>query len=219
MGIKVVGAGFGRTGTLSLALALEELGFSKCHHMRELNNVSAQAKIWKSISEGADVDWSQIFKGYQACVDWPSSIYWKPLVKFYPDSKVILTTRSEESWYRSTYDTIYPKTAKASKIKLLFNRKFKNKVDMCNNAIWNGIFEGRFEDRDFAIQKFRDHIEQVTKAIPEDRLLVFNVSQGWQPLCDFLNAPIPDLPFPHVNESDKSTGNQNQSLVLKDLHL
>ena len=106
MTIKVFSAGFGRTGTLSLKLALEQLGFGPCHHMEEvLGKGAQQIPLWNQAADGTP-DFSAIFDGYQAAVDWPTAAFWREMAEAYPDAKIILSSRSVDSWVRSFSDTI-----------------------------------------------------------------------------------------------------------------
>ena len=201
MALKVIGAGFGRTGTLSLKLALEQLGFSKCHHMQEVMASGSQANFWYSISQGRDVDWDEVFEGFAASVDWPACTYWEPLYRRYPDSKVILTIRDPDRWYDSVLETIYPMTTEIPKWLVWMVPRFRKVVDLVNTNIWNGTFDGRVEDRAHAIEVFHRNTERVKKGVPPERLLVFQATDGWEPLCEFLGVPIPDGPYPHANEA------------------
>ena len=101
MPLQIVGAGFGRTGTTSLALALDQLGLGPCYHMDEvLRDLDHKVAPWVAAAEGRP-DWDATFAGYAATCDWPSASYWQPILAHYPDARVILTTRSAESWYDS----------------------------------------------------------------------------------------------------------------------
>src|SRR3954452_7833833 len=102
MALKVIGAGFGRTGTLSLKIALEQLGFGPCYHMLEVIANPPFAEYWAQAAEGRMPDWDEVFRGYVSAVDWPSADYWSALAAHYPQGKVILTVRDPESWFRST---------------------------------------------------------------------------------------------------------------------
>src|SRR5947208_7864431 len=107
MAIQVIGAGLGRTGTLSLKAALEELGFGPCYHMIELITHPEQVVYWEAASAGQPVDWDALFAGYQAVVDYPGCRYYRELMRHYPEAKVILTVRDPETWYESCMATIY----------------------------------------------------------------------------------------------------------------
>ncbi|MDJ0922723.1 MAG: sulfotransferase [Henriciella sp.] len=201
MALKVIGAGFGRTGTMSMKAALEQLGYRKCHHMLEVLKPKAEKQLdfWDRIGKGERPGWDEVFDGFEASVDFPSCVYWQELADAYPDAKVVLTVRSFESWYDSASSTIYA-TAKSmpSWTKLIPRAR---KIDrVTHNIIWNGKFDGRFEDKAYAQKVWNDHISAVKTAIPPERLLVFEVKEGWAPLCDFLGDPVPDKPFPRVND-------------------
>ena len=106
MRVKVIGAGFGRTGTLSLKYALEKLGFDKCYHMMEVQMNPAHLQVWQDLAKGIQPDWQALFDGYQATVDWPTCNYWREQLAVYPDAKVILSRRDSQKWYDSVMNTI-----------------------------------------------------------------------------------------------------------------
>jgi hypothetical protein len=93
MTLKVIGAGFGRTGTSSLKQALEDLGFGPCHHMTEVIAHPQQVPVWEAAMNGEPVEWEDVFHAYQSAVDWPSAAFYEPLMERYPDARVILTVR------------------------------------------------------------------------------------------------------------------------------
>ncbi len=201
MPIQVIGAGLGRTGTLSLKAALEELGFAKCYHMLEVLARKNDAKAWDAASRGESIDWDALFEGYSATVDLPSALFYRELMVKYPTAKVILTVRDPDRWYESMYNTIY--FGHTSTPKWVFRlsprmRVFQRMID----RLWKRMFPGRFEDRDSAIDAFNRHNEQVRRDVPASRLLVYEVSQGWDPLCEFLGVPVPEGKlFPHLNDA------------------
>ena len=201
MPIQVIGAGLGRTGTLSLKAALEELGFAKCYHMGEVLARMDDARTWDAAAHGEPVDWDRLFAGYRATVDVPACLFYSELLEKYPGAKVILTVRDPERWYDSMRQTIYfahhafPRWAAVLNPRM---RVFRRMID----GLWERMFRGRFEDRAFAIDVFNRHNEQVRRDIPADRLLVYEISQGWEPLCAFLGLPVPEgKPFPHLNDA------------------
>ncbi len=203
MSLRVIGAGFGRTGTLSLKSALETLGFSKTHHMKEVLASPRQMRLWHAVATGQQPQWDAIFDGYQASVDFPSASYWRELVTHYPDAKVVLSVRDPDSWYRSANETIHAvSTAMPQWIGRLVPLA-RLQIEMVNAAVWQRVFHGRFTDRTYAIEIFNAHIAAVRKEVPEDRLLVFEAAQGWAPLCAFLGCPIPDAPYPHLNDTQQ----------------
>ena len=200
--MKVIGAGFGRTGTLSLKAALEELGFGPCYHMVEVMRHTAHAKVWAERGEGRPVDWKALFNGYQATVDWPACTYYQELMKVFPDAKVLLSVRDPEKWYESVRNTIFQARQFMQKSWARFlmpGAKIRSR--MMDSIIWDGTFSGRLEDRQYAIEVFNRHIEEVKRYVPPERLLVFDVKEGWEPLCRFLGVPVPNKPFPRLNDT------------------
>ena len=105
--LKVIGAGFGRTGTYSLKLALEQLGFGPCYHGIEVLRNPSTAQLWIDAADGKP-DWAKIFAGRNSTVDWPSCTFYAELADFYPGARVILTERDPEAWFTSTQNTIFP---------------------------------------------------------------------------------------------------------------
>ena len=200
MALEVIGAGFGRTGTASLRVALEHLGFVKCHHMFSLGEQRQLVAAWHDVALKGARNWDEIFEGFRATVDWPSTAYYRELAEHYPDAKVVLSVRDPDAWYRSTRETIYAvHNTMPGWVKRL--PPVAPGAAMIKAIIWQGQLQGRFEDPEAAKAIFRQHVEDVRANVPPDRLLVFHVREGWGPLCGFLGAPVPqDRPFPHVNE-------------------
>ncbi|HEX2183431.1 MAG TPA: sulfotransferase [Rubrobacteraceae bacterium] len=208
--MRVVGAGFGRTGTMSLKVALEELGYAPCYHMIEVFAHPEHAPLWQAAWRGEPVDWEGFLGGYEAAVDWPACSFYEELMERYPEAKVILTVRDPERWYESTRSTIYELSMVATRsplfrlvfgaIRLLrFGRVGRG--NMADEIIWDGTFDGKFENRRYAMDVFERHNAQVRRRVPPDRLLVYEVREGWAPLCEFLGVKEPDTPFPHVNDT------------------
>ncbi len=204
MALEIIGAGFGRTGTLSLKTALERLGFNKCHHMMEVAINADQTDYWSRIANNTDCpNWDDVFAGYQATTDFPACDFYAALADYYPNAKVILTIRDEDSWFRSVNETIYRIwQVLPSWLPRLVPRIAKMQ-DLVRKLIWDGTFTGQAGDPEHAKATFRAHNEAVKKTIDPTRLLVFEVKQGWQPLCDFLGVPVPEEPFPHTNDTAK----------------
>lgn len=199
--LEVIGAGFGRTGTLSLKQALETLGFGRCYHFREMLT-ARHARRWLRIADIAPqqrtpADWERLFRGYRATTDWPSTAVYKELADAYPQAKLILTVRDADDWYDSVRDTI-------RRLRRVMPERwpgFRSVAEVSDRYIWAGEFDGRADDRDYAIARFREHNSEVQRSIPPDRLLVFDVGDGWEPLCRFLGVDVPqDVAFPHVND-------------------
>ena len=215
MGLKVIGAGFGRTGTLSTMTALEELGFTKCHHMKSVFQNPEQRHVFLEASNGGTPDWDKLYERYQAAVDFPSSLFYKELMAKYPDAKVLLNVRDPEKWYESVKETIFKLSTDTENWKNMQHLvpQIAELNKMVRKLIWEDLFKGRFEEKEFAIKVFNDHIEEVKKFVPKDKLLVFSVKDGWKPLCEFLGVEVPDTPFLHVNQRAASTAEQFQKMA------
>lgn len=198
MSIKAIGAGFGRTGTLSLKSALERLGFAPCYHMLEVYERPQHIESWYRTSRDGRVDWS-VFDGFQSIVDWPAVHYWRDLVEHYPAAKVVLSTRDPESWYKSVSQTIYGRLTTPVPPEAPEERHHHRA--MARKIVLEDTFGGRFEDKHHALEVFQRHNEAVRATLDPSRLLVFNVKEGWDPLCRFLGVPIPDEEFPRLNDT------------------
>ena len=203
MPLDIIGAGFGRTGTLSLKLALERLGFAKCYHMMEVMAHPDHVPMWAAAHRGEPVDWEKLYAGYRASVDWPSCNLWQEHAAIYPNAKVILSTRDPESWYTSVMNTIY---VASTRLRASEDANLKRFGDWANEIIWQRIFDGRMEDRAHAINVYNAHVERVKASISPARLLVFEAQQGWTPLCEFLGVDVPNEPYPRVNSSEDFVG-------------
>ncbi|MCZ6616739.1 MAG: sulfotransferase family protein [Gammaproteobacteria bacterium] len=201
MSLKIIGAGFGRTGTTSMKEALELLGYDKCHHMREVMSSGKQVDMFDRISRNVEVDWDEVFEGFEAAVDWPAAARYKELVEKYPEAKVILTARDPEAWYESTKETIYALSNGIPPLISLLIPRARKIMAMVQRLIWEGVFDGRFEEKQHAIEVYDKNVAEVIANVPANRLLVHSSKDGWQPLCEFLERPIPSQPYPHSNES------------------
>lgn len=200
MTLKVIGAGFGRTGTLSLKFALEKLGFDKCYHMMELFGHPDHVEQWRRAGRGEAVDWDALYQGYQATVDWPSCNFYEVHMRHFPDAKVILSERDPDKWYESVMNTIYPSSRAMREAGDPATRPW---TDMAFELIWDGLFSGRMDDKDHVIGVYLAHNRRVRDVVPRERLLVFEAAQGWEPLCAFLGCPVPDDPYPRVNSTEE----------------
>lgn len=195
MPLSVIGAGLGRTGTMSLKLALEQLGFGPCYHMIEVFKDPAAPAYWEAAADGERMDWEKVFAGFKSTVDWPSASFYRELAAAYPEARVILTERDPEAWYESTQQTIFAIRDERAPPTDAF-------VSMIRKVVYK-MFDFRVHDRDWAISVFERHNAQARAAIPADRLLVYEVSQGWAPLCTFLGVPVQDGPMPKVNTTEE----------------
>jgi Sulfotransferase domain len=198
MSLKVVGAGFGRTGTRSLKEALEILGFGPCHHMMEVFSHPEQVQFWDRVALKKPFDWEEVFGAYNSACDWPSCTFYKELADTYPKAKVILSLRDAKSWFKSVSNTIMP--------------AMKKPTDGNPGPSLPGVFgplligEGTFAN-DFSeahmIDVYERHNAEVKRTIPADRLLVFEAKDGWEPLCRFLEVKIPDVSYPSMNTTEE----------------
>jgi len=205
MTLKVIGAGFGRTGTLSLKLALEELGFGPCYHMAETSNHPAHDAAWLALARGETTDWQAVLAGYQATVDWPGAYFWKTLATANPEAKIILTVRDADRWYESASKTIIARmqdfrdaVRRGEDASLSDERRAHKR--MVDTIIVDKTFGGNLA-RDHAITVFNAHNEDVRRATPRERLLVYEPGEGWDRLCGFLDVAVPRTPYPNVNST------------------
>ncbi len=200
MPLKIVGAALGRTGTNSLKLALEHLGFGPCHHMFEVRDRPEQLPYWQAAARGELPDWDAVFADYRSCVDWPSARYWREIAAHFPDAKVLLSLRDAESWFASVHATIYPVIVGWPTRE---SGHFRDTMEMAAEIVVAQTFGGRLDDRDHALAVYRAHGEEVRRTIAPERLLAYDVSEGWAPLCAFLEVPVPNVPFPRTNTSEE----------------
>ncbi len=192
MALEVIGAGMGRTGTHSLKLALEMLGLGPCHHMSEVMARPGQKEIWRAAGRGEPTDWDMAYQGYRSAVDWPTVHFWRELAAYYPNARIILTVRDPVRWHESVMNTIARSMGP------------DNDQDSFGVAVVaKQVFGGRIADREHAIAVHQAHNAAVAAAIPPERLLTYEVSQGWEPLCAFLGVPVPQAPFPHSNTTEE----------------
>lgn len=195
MSLKVIGAGIGRTGTYSLKLAVNRLGLGPCHHMEEvLHNMPVQVPLWTAAVNGVP-DWQAIYQGYASAVDWPTAGFFRELRDAYPSARFILTHRTPESWVESFSETIY----KAMAGKDQAPQEMRAWLDMSIGVIRKSGFPPDL-DAGGLMRAFTDHNNAVKAAIPASRLLVYQVKDGWEPLCEFLGVPVPAEPFPRTND-------------------
>ncbi len=195
MTLQIIGAGVGRTGTYSLKLALNQLGVGPCHHMEEvIFNMPVQVPLWQNIVKG-NYDWRAAYQGYASAVDWPTAAYFRELHQAFPTAKFILTQRSAESWAESFGSTIY----KALAERHVFPAEMQDWLQMVNDVVARTGFPPGL-DHHGLMQAFNAHNAAVKAAIPASQLLLFQVKEGWEPLCRFLGKPVPAEPFPRTND-------------------
>jgi hypothetical protein len=190
MTLRVIGAGFGRTGTHSLKIALEELLQAPCYHMIEVFEHPGHVSLWHQASLGNMPDWDKLFEGYAAGVDFPVAVFWPELCKAFPDALVLLSVRDPEEWWQSAHETIFGA------------HDGPNITDE-----WRAMIEAMFKrqwgdkplDRESSIAIMRANTERAMRELARDRLLVWNASEGWEPICRALKLPVPKTPFPRSN--------------------
>ncbi|MEZ4994228.1 MAG: sulfotransferase [Saprospiraceae bacterium] len=211
MSLKVIGVGGPRTGTSSLKVALEILGYQKCYHMKELLNQPEKVHLWRTLFDTGSTDFDAIFEGYQASSDFPGYLAYKALWKQYPDARFILTERDAEKWHTSVMNTVYQAIhpTLAGKLKrlqkVLFSprlRKISKVFHLLKEYFFAGLYQGRFPDKASTIRIYEEFNEEVKRTIPAEQLLIFDIADGWEPLCAFLGKPVPDVAFPYLNKRE-----------------
>ena len=204
MSLQVIGAGLGRTGTLSLKLALEHIGLGKCYHMSEMiANLRRHLPLWLASARG-DPQWDAIFTGYRSSTDYPGCMFWRELAARYPEAKIVLTTRDPDRWFESVSETVMSPQHRA---------RFEADPTMAEFfrlTVFDSDLEGRLGDRDRMVEYFNRWNQAVIDEVPAERLLVYRAGDGWQPLCDFLGVPLPAEPFPQVNSREEMTKRTGQ---------
>jgi hypothetical protein len=191
MGLKVIGSGLGRTGTKSMQTALNMLGVGPTHHMVEVFAHPESIPLWVAAGQGRP-DWDTIFDGYGAMVDYPGAAYWRELAAYYPDAKVLHTVRDPDKWFDSTQATIFAPGSAADAQEGPMVPFFES---------FMGDLRHHLHDRAYMTDYFLRHTEAVKAAIPPERLLVFEVGEGWERLCRFLGVPVPAEPYPSENST------------------
>lgn len=209
--MKVIGAGYGRTGTLSLKAGLEQVLGGRCYHMETIVHDARQLDLWSAWARSPDdlPDLDAMLDGFVAAVDAPMCFYWEELLARHPDARVVLTVRDPDRWVES--------------FQALMRANFQ--------GIWMALFSSRYRAfagfsrtmgqrfvgslrRERLIETFHRHNERVRAVVPADRLLEFEVKQGWAPLCAFLDVPVPDGPFPHLNEGTATIRAHQRALAF-----
>jgi hypothetical protein len=189
-GLKLIGAGLPRTGTLSQKLALEELGLGPSYHwVNVIADLEHQVPLWEQALDG-NGRWEEIFDGHVSTVDWPGGYFYRELMEAFPDAKVLLSVRDPEKWEPSFRDTIWTMSYGETVMPLL------------DRMFWGpqGTFAAGHADSSQMIEQMVAHQEQVKRDVPAERLLVWEVGEGWGPLCEFLEVDVPDVPMPHAND-------------------
>ncbi|WP_284124742.1 sulfotransferase family protein [Parerythrobacter aestuarii] len=196
MALKVIGAGLGRNATFSTKFALEHIGFGPCYHMAEVfASARRNVPLWLDVVNGKP-DWDAVFDGYESTTDYPACSYWRELADYYPEAKVVLTTRDPDSWFESVSDTIFSEAMQGHLVGTPTG-------DMMQGAIFDFFDGGDIRNRAFMTDWYAKRNQQVIDTLPAERLLVFHPKDGWEPLCRFLGVEVPPEPFPRVNSRDE----------------
>lgn len=194
MSLQVIGAGLGRTGTRALKEALEQLGFAPCYHMMEVFAHPEDDEVWLRAVNGEAVDWEAFLGGYRSSVDWPACHFYRQLAAHCPRAKVILSLRDPKAWYGSISKTIFEVMRDIER----GDRQMSDTHSRLLQRLMEDTFQSRYDEQ-HAIAAYERHNAEVKRAISPERLLIFDVAQGWEPLCQFLDAPVPKTAFPHMN--------------------
>jgi hypothetical protein len=205
--MKLIGAGLPRTGTLSQKVALEILGVGPCYHMVNVLGDLDLAPQWRRALDG-DGRWDEIFDGFEATVDWPGAFFYRELIDVYPEAKVLLSVRDGESWAHSMQDTIWGvlygdiMIRHLSAARATIDPKWRGYIEMMKE-MWrqSGLISGEDTGTAWMSAAIERYHDEVQRTVPADRLLVWSVTDGWEPLCEFLDVPVPQMPFPHLNDS------------------
>ena len=208
--MKLLGAGLPRTATTTQMIALEMLGMP-CYHMRDMmSDLENRVPQWRKAFEG-DGDWDEIFAGKESTVDWPAAYHYKELMDVYPDAKVLLSVRSAEGWVKSMDstitqifmgDTLMHHLARAQ---YHIDPNYKAWIDLLNEMNFGderGVWAGTNGEAGPMAEAMERWNQSVIDTVPADRLLVWDPKEGWEPLCEFLELPVPEQPLPHVNDTE-----------------
>jgi len=198
MELEVVGAGFGRTGTQSLKLALEELGVGPCYHMMEVFGNTEHIPLWAAATRGETPDWDTLFANYRSTVDWPGCAFWRDLAEKNPNARILLSYRNSDDWYDSFHNTIYQAMTRDAPPEPAWDAEH---IEMTRQLVLEQALGGRPDDRAHAIRCYEEHNDAVRSEVASDRLILHEVGAGWEPLCIGLNLRVPDKPYPKTNNT------------------
>jgi len=215
MVLRVVGAGLGRTGTTSLRTALEQVLDEPCFHMNRVMRQPAHMAVFAAAAKGESIDWRKFFAGWSGCVDWPACAFWSEIADTHPNALVLLSTReSPEAWWASVEKTIAPLLLR---LEPLSDRARAEQMgidealagpwfDMVRDVL-STTFAWPLDDGDRCMRAYEEHNRRVEASVPADRLLRWQPGDGWKPLCEALDVPIPDEPFPSANDTEAFRSN------------
>jgi hypothetical protein len=205
--MKLIGAGLPRTATTSQKIALEMLGLGPCYHMVTVLTDLGLVPVWRRALSG-EAAWEEIFDGFQATVDWPGAFYYRELMEAYPDARVLLSVRDADGWERSMRETIWAilygdslahdLSAARERVDPLWRQYVELMKEMWERA---GLLSPHGNHQPLG-SAMLDYNREVQQTVPADRLVVWSPVDGWGPLCELLGVPLPDAPFPRVNDTE-----------------
>ena len=200
MPLSVIGAGLGRTGTLSLKLALERLGLGPCHHMREVFRHPRLLRHWQDAAALRPVAWEEVFAGYHSAVDWPSTHFWRELAAAYPEAKIILTVRPEAAWWASFSRTIPLLLRRRAEVS---DPHVRGVLAMAASIVVEQAMGGRPEDEATALARYRRQIAEVTAEVAPEASPGVRCRRGLGTALRLSGAAGPDEPFPRTNSLEE----------------
>ena len=207
--MKVLGVGFGRSGTMSLKAALEELGAGPCLHMIDLIRNNELIAPWHDAAIEGDVDFDRMFAGFESTIDWPGCSYWRELIEHHPDTPVLLNYREFDGWYKSVQNTIVAvrEASQKGELKPDANRPAPPPElwQVIGTLIYERDFQGKFEDEEWMRDMYYARIEEIKATVPAERLTLFKLEDqpGWAPIADMLGVEAPQTEFPHLHDTDE----------------
>jgi len=207
--MKVLGVGFGRSGTMSLKAALEEVGAGPCLHMIDLIRNNDLIPPWKDAALEGNVDFDRMFAGFESTIDWPGCTFWRELIDYYPDTPVLLNYREFDGWYKSVKNTIVAvrEASQKGELKPDANRPAPPPElwQVIGTLIYERDFQGKFDDEDWMRDMYYARIEEIKATVPAGRLTVFKLEDqpGWAPIADMLGVEAPQTEFPHLHDTDE----------------
>jgi len=206
--MKLIGVGFGRTGTMSIKTALEDEGQGPCFHMIDLIRNPDIVDPWHDAAVKGEKDWDKMFAGYNATIDWPGCTFWKELIEVYPEAPVLLNIRDFDPWYKSLHNTVYALRLASEKGELTPdpNRPPPSPKlwEVIGTLLYKVDFQGNFEDESWMREMYANRIEEIKDTVPSERLTVWKLEDnpGWGPIADALGIETPNAPFPHLHDTD-----------------
>ncbi len=209
MSLQVIAVGPPRTGTSSLKVALQSLGFARCMHMDELFNQPNLVDHWIELFETGKTDFATLFAGYQSSADFPGCLAYRELMAHYPEAKFIVNYRDADAWYDSMLETVYafvPRTAEQKQSLLEKGEQDPRYLGIAKTLALVEVYllerhyAGQFADRERTIARYHRFFTEVRETIPASRRLDYRLGDGWEPLCSFLGKDVPTESFPFKNK-------------------